>query len=67
MPPIGAAAFALLAFVIYESSRLVGEPFPGFLTWDNGTLVAFHGSDWSGVDSGLPVRDGRVLADARGP
>ena len=59
---IGAAAFALLAFVIYESSRLVGEPFPGFLTWDNGTLVAFHGSDWSGVDSGLPVRDGRVLA-----
>ena len=59
---IGAAAVALLAFVIYESSQLVGEPFPGFLTWDNGTLAAFHGSDWSGVESGLPIRGGRVVA-----
>lgn len=58
---IGAVTFSLLAFVIYDSWRLVGEPFPGFLTWDNGTLVAFHGPEWTGVRSGIPQRAGRVV------
>jgi signal transduction histidine kinase len=59
---IGLVVFSLLAVVVHDSVRLVGQTFPGFLTWDNGILVAFHDETWSGARAGLPVNGGRVVA-----
>ena len=59
---IGFVVFSLLAVVVHDSVRLVGQTFPGFLTWDNGILVAFHDETWSGARAGLPVNGGRVVA-----
>ena len=39
-------------FVVRDASRLVGRAFPGFLVWDNGTLVALHTAEWSGAPGG---------------
>ena len=52
----------LAAFVVRDSTRLVGRAFPGFLIWDNGTLVALHTAKWSGSLAGLPLNGGRILA-----
>ncbi|MEZ4291801.1 MAG: hypothetical protein R3E53_15185 [Myxococcota bacterium] len=51
----------LFAWIVHDSMRLVGEAFPGFMIWDNGMLLAFHGSDWTGIRAGLPTY-GRILA-----
>jgi signal transduction histidine kinase len=51
----------LFVTVVSDSSRMVGKSFPGFLIWDNGMLVAFHGEDWTGIQAGLPTY-GRVLS-----
>ena len=53
--------FGLYGVVISDSLAGVGNVFPGFLTWDNGMLLAFHESDWTGVQAGVPSY-GRVLA-----
>jgi signal transduction histidine kinase len=56
-------ALAILAGVVVQGSvRLVGRPFPGFLLWDNGTLVALHRTSWTGVQARLPLNGGRVVA-----
>jgi len=52
----------LFAVVAGDSLRLVGEGFPGFLVWDNGTLVSFHTESWTGARAGLPLNGGRVVA-----
>lgn len=57
---IGLGGAALLAVVIADSARLIGGSFPGFLVWDNGTVVAFHRADWTGPIAGVPPT-GRVL------
>ncbi|MGI9432555.1 MAG: ATP-binding protein [Myxococcota bacterium] len=54
-------ASALCVLVVSDSARLVGDTFPGFLVWDNGTLVALHTEGWSGVQAGLPLNGGRVV------
>ncbi len=64
--PVGASAYALcaallLAVSIEGSLRLVGATFPGFLVWDNGTLVAFHEENWTGARAGLPLNGGVVV------
>jgi signal transduction histidine kinase len=56
----GLAALALLAVVGWDSARLVGRTFPGFLVWDNGVLASFHREDWTGARAGLPG-NGRLL------
>ena len=56
------ACAALAALVAADSLRLVGRPFPGFLVWDNGTLVALHTAEWTGPRAGLPLNGGRVVA-----
>ena len=53
--------FALGALIVADSLRLVNQTFPGFLVWDNGTLVALHTERWSGSRAGLPLNGGRVL------
>jgi len=58
---LGLALALLTAWVARDSLRLVGRPFPGFLLWDNGTLVALHTSTWTGAQAGLPLNGGRVL------
>lgn len=56
------AVLGLFLFVGTGSSRLLDRPFPGFLVWDNGTLVAFHAQSWSGALAGLPLGSGRIVA-----
>lgn len=56
------ACAALAALIAADSARLVGRAFPGFLVWDNGTLVALHTADWTGPAAGLPLNGGRVVA-----
>jgi signal transduction histidine kinase len=59
---IGAALAALLLHVGESSARLVGEPFPGFLVWDNGRISSLDGVDWTGrANEGRPER-GRVVS-----
>lgn len=59
---LGLALFLLLSVITVDSLRLVGESFPGFLVWDNGTLVAFHTQEWTGPEAGLPLNGGRIVA-----
>ena len=57
------AAFSgLLATVGDGSARLLERPFPGFLVWDNGQLVAFHREGWTGARAQLPLGNGQVIA-----
>jgi signal transduction histidine kinase len=58
---LGSGLALLMALVISDSSRLVNASFPGFLVWDNGTLVSFHTETWTGSRAGLPLNGGRVL------
>jgi signal transduction histidine kinase len=58
---LGIALATLLALVLSDSLRLVGEAFPGFLVWDNGTLVSFHTESWTGARAGLPLNGGRIV------
>ena len=53
----------LLTMVARDSLRLVGGSFPGFLVWDNGTLVSFHTATWTGAQAGLPLNGGRVVVE----
>jgi signal transduction histidine kinase len=57
---LGLLSAALFAVVVVDSTRLVDRAFPGFLIWDNGMLLAFHDSSWTGVAAGLPTY-GRLL------
>lgn len=59
---LGLVLALLSAWVVRDSTRLVGRAFPGFLLWDNGTLVALHTASWTGAAAGLPLNGGRVLA-----
>jgi signal transduction histidine kinase len=59
---LGVSLAVLLGLVARDSSRLVGETFPGFLVWDNGTLVSFHTESWTGAQAGLPLNGGRVIS-----
>jgi signal transduction histidine kinase len=59
---LAAALIALLAVSLVDGARLMGSPFPGFIVWDNGTLVSFHRASWTGVREGLPLNGGRVVA-----
>src|SRR5262245_42877339 len=56
----GLVASALLAVVGWDSVRLVGRTFPGFLVWDNGVLASFHREDWTGARAALPG-NGRLV------
>ena len=58
---LGALLAGLCVLVAVDSSRLVGRSFPGFLVWDNGYLVSFHDSHWTGPSAGLPLNGGRVI------
>ncbi len=62
MTLLGLILAALLGLVVRDSFRLVGDAFPGFLVWDNGTLVAFHTESWTGARAGLPLNGGRVIS-----
>lgn len=59
---LAVASIALLATVLLDSLRLVDRPFPGFLVWDNGALVAFHSPGWTGPAAALPLNGGVVVA-----
>ncbi len=59
---LGIALALLLSVITADSLRLVGEPFPGFVVWDNGMLVSFHTPGWTGAVAGLPLNGGRVIA-----
>ena len=59
---LGLVLALLSAWVVRDSTRLVGRAFPGFLLWDNGTQVALHTASWTGAAAGLPLNGGRVLA-----
>ncbi|MCA9512201.1 MAG: HAMP domain-containing histidine kinase [Myxococcales bacterium] len=58
---LGALVAALLATVAQGSLRLRERPFPGFLVWDNGALVAFHDESFTGALAGLPLGSGRIV------
>lgn len=58
---LGLVSAVLFVVIVVDSARLVGRAFPGFLIWDNGMLLAFHDSSWTGVAAGLPTY-GRVIA-----
>lgn len=58
---VAVVSAALLAMVLAGSLSLVGRPFPGFLVWDNGALVAFNAPDWTGPAAGLPLNGGVVV------
>lgn len=57
---LGASALVLLGIVLAGSVSLIGRPFPGFLVWDDGALVAFHAPGWTGPAAGLPLNGGVV-------
>ncbi len=58
-----AIALAILAVLVaLDSAQLSNRPFPGFLVWDNGYLVSFHNSNWTGPSQGLPLNGGRIAA-----
>ncbi len=58
---LGFAAAGLLALVFVDSSRLVGHSFPGFLIWDNGSLIALDTASWTGRRAGLDLNRGHVV------
>lgn len=58
---LAVASAVLLIGVLAESLDLVGRSFPGFLVWDNGALVAFHASGWTGPAAALPLNGGVVV------
>jgi len=59
-------AFVLLGAMGWDSARLVGRTFPGFLVWDDGILASFHRQDWTGARAGLPG-NGRIVAVEAAP
>lgn len=59
---LGLLLASLSILVAFESSRLIGKNFPGFLIWDNGYLVSFHDAHWTGPGAGLPLNGGRAVA-----
>ncbi len=46
-------SIGLFAFVISSSSKKIDQPFPGYLTFENGVVGAFYVSEWSGPKEGL--------------
>ncbi|MBW2315940.1 MAG: hypothetical protein JRH10_17355, partial [Deltaproteobacteria bacterium] len=58
---LAVALTVLIGMALVDGSRRVGSPFPGFIVWDNGTLVSFHRASWTGVQAGLPLNGGRVV------
>lgn len=62
-------ASAIVAATVAVSASRVGRIFPGFVTWDNLTVVALGRPDWTGSAAGVPPRarlatvDGRPVAD----
>jgi signal transduction histidine kinase len=52
-------AFVLLASILFfrEARGLIGKPFPGFLTFENGMVGAFGSFDWPGYEMGLRYHD----------
>lgn len=60
---LGVVAAGLILVIVSDSSRLVGKTFPGFMIWDNGMLLAFQNTDWTGIQAGLPANSRIVSVD----
>ncbi len=62
-------ALAIVAATVAVSTSRIGRIFPGFVTWDNLTVVALGRPDWTGSVAEVPPRarlatvDGRPVAD----
>ena len=68
--PIDAALFVLLLLAsstlalvaVAGSITHVGRTFPGFVVWDNLLVPSLGRAEWTGVQAGVPFRQGRVVA-----
>ncbi|MEZ4846440.1 MAG: ATP-binding protein [Bdellovibrionota bacterium] len=43
----------LFVSVLESTSKKINQPFPGYLTFENGVVGAFYASEWSGPKQGL--------------
>ncbi len=50
-------SIGLFAFVIESTSKKIDQPFPGYLTFENGVVGAFYVSEWSGPKKGLTYHE----------
>ena len=46
-------SIALFASVVRSTHEKIGQPFPGYLTFENGVVGAFYVADWPGYQHGL--------------
>lgn len=46
-------SLGLFFFVLEESSKIVGQEFRGYLTFENGVVGAFYVPDWTGPEEGF--------------
>ena len=46
-------SLGLFVQVITNASKKIDQPFPGYLTFENGVVGAFYVSEWSGYKNGL--------------
>lgn len=53
-------AALVLVVGVRGTMGLLGQPFPGFLVFDNGVIAAFYGVDWTGPTADLPF-DGAIV------
>ena len=60
-------ALGLVSTAAVTGARLLDQPFPGFLVWENGVLAQFHTPTWSGPRAGLPLNRGRIVSLDGGP
>lgn len=51
------AIFGSSIFYYMDGSRRIGEPFPGFLTFENHVFGALNQLEWPGAKAGLKYRD----------
>jgi signal transduction histidine kinase len=55
-------AFGLVSMAAMTSARLLDQPFPGFVMWENGVLAQFYAPTWTGSKAGLPLSSGRIVS-----
>ncbi len=68
--PIDAALFVLLLVAssalalvaVAGSITHIGRTFPGFVVWDNLLVPSLGRPEWTGVQAGVPFRQGRIVA-----
>jgi len=58
-------ALAIVATTAAVSARRIGRIFPGFVTWDNLTVVALGAPDWTGPAASVPPRARLASIDGR--